>query len=282
MGEALASYRRAVAALQSIPPGHPGRIPRRPLLVSGSRLARSTWSSPISRCKQARSDPAQAPALMREARDTIEALKESELQDYYRDSCVANFAALKQSIDTVAPAPPCSIRSHYPIGSNSWSASARSSGNSTIPVPATTLKREVQQFRELLEKRTTNEYLTPAQLLYDQVIRPLDPLLTEHHVDTLVVVPDDIFRIIPFGALHDGHNFLVDRYATAIAPSMHLVAPKPAGRDQARCALLGISNSVDGFVGLPNVVREVDAVHRIEGGQMMMTAPSPAQALAPN
>src|SRR5204863_506599 len=47
--------------------------------------------------------PARAPALMREARDTIEQLKETELKDYFRDSCVATFPGRQQSIDRVAP-----------------------------------------------------------------------------------------------------------------------------------------------------------------------------------
>ena len=97
----------------------------------------------------------------------------------------------------------------------------------TVPIPETRLRDEVQHFRELLEKRTTNEYLVPARQLYDQLIRPLEPLLAAHHIDTLVVVPDYTLRTIPFAALHDGKAFLMDRYATAIAPSMRLTDPRP-------------------------------------------------------
>lgn len=59
-----------------------------------------------------------------------------------------------------------------------------------MPIPETALRDEVQHFRELLKKRTTNEYLVPARQLYDQLIRPMEEVLAAHHVDTLVVVPD--------------------------------------------------------------------------------------------
>ena len=91
----------------------------------------------------------------------------------------------------------------------------------------TALAGEVQRFRELLEKRTTNEFLVPARQLYDQLIRPIEPVLAAHRIDTLVIVPDAVLRVIPFAALHDGRHFLMERYATAIAPSMHLIDPKP-------------------------------------------------------
>jgi len=83
----------------------------------------------------------------------------------------------------------------------------------TAPIPETTLRDEVQRFRALLEKRTTNEYLVPARQLYDQIIRPIESVLAAHHIDTLVIVPDYTLRIVPFAALHDGKGFLVDRYA---------------------------------------------------------------------
>jgi len=140
----------------------------------------------------------------------------------------------------------------------------------TSPIPVTPLRAEVQRFRELLEKRETNEYLVPARQLYDQIIRPIEPELTAHHIDTLVVVPDYTLRTVPFAALNDGRGFLVDRYATAIAPSLRLTEPRPLSTTQGTALVLGISKSVEGYVPLPNVEREVAEVHDIEGGQQLL------------
>src|SRR5262249_3874506 len=140
----------------------------------------------------------------------------------------------------------------------------------TIPVAEAALRAEVARFRELLEKRTTNQYLVPARRLYDEVIRPLEPALAAHHVDTLVIIPDEGLRIVPFAAPHDGHRFLVDRYATAIAPGLKLIAPEPLAAASKTALVLGVSKSVEGYVALPNVPQEVAAVHAIAGGDVLL------------
>src|SRR5882757_10407821 len=89
---ALTSYRRAVAELQSVRQDIPveyrdGRSSYRatfgPLYLEYSDML----------LRRASSDQARATPLIREARDTIEMLKETELADYFRDSCVTSFIA---------------------------------------------------------------------------------------------------------------------------------------------------------------------------------------------
>jgi CHAT domain-containing protein len=220
--------------------------------------------------RRASGDPSRATPLLREARDTIEQLKQTEIQDYFRDACVTSFLAQRRSIETIAPG----TAVLYPIALSDRFELLVSFGDElrqfTSPIPVTTLLDEVKRFRELLEKRTTNEYLVPARQLYDQVIRPIEPVLAAHHVDTLVIVPDYTFRTVPFAALHDGQGFLVERYATAIAPSLRLTDPKPLTGTRGTALVLGISKSVQGYVELPNVEHEVATVHDIAGGQELL------------
>jgi CHAT domain-containing protein len=266
---ALTSYRRAVEELQSVRQDIPveyrdGRSSYRitfgPVYLEYSDLL----------LRRASSDPAQATKLLREARDTIEELKGTELQDYFRDACVTSFMAQRRSIETVAPGSAVI----YPIALSDRLELLVSFGDElrqfTAHISVTNLRDEVARFRELLEKRTTNEYLVPARQLYDQIIRPLDPVLAAHRIDTLVIVPDYTLRTVPFAALHDGKGFLVDRYATAIAPSLHLTDPRPLNAATGTALVLGVSKSVEGYVPLPNVEREVAAVHDIEGGQELL------------
>lgn len=266
---ALTSYRRAVEELQSVRQDIPveyrdGRSSYRttfgPVYLEYSDLL----------LRRASSDPARATPLIREARDTIEKLKETELQDYFRDSCVTSFIAKQRSIETIAPG----TAVIYPIALPDRLELLVSFGDEqrqfTALIPETTLRDEVQRFRELLEKRTTNEYLVPARQLYDQIIRPIEPVLAAHHIDTLVVVPDYTLRTVPFAALNDGKGFLVDRYATAIAPSLRLTDPRPLNAGTGTALVLGVSKSVQGYVSLPNVEREIAAVHDIQGGQELL------------
>ena len=266
---ALTAYRRAVAELQSVRQDIPveyrdGRSSYRatfgPVYLEFSDLL----------LRRASADPARAAPLIREARDTIEQLKETELQDYFRDTCVTSFIAKRRSIDTIAPG----TAVIYPIALPDRLELLVSFGDEqrqfTSPIPETSLRDEVQHFRELLEKRTTNEYLVPARQLYDKIIRPMEQVLAAHRIDTLVIVPDYTLRTVPFAALHDGRGFLMDRYATAIAPSLHLTDPRPLNAAPGTALVLGISKSVQGYVELPNVEHEVAAVHDIEGGQELL------------
>jgi CHAT domain-containing protein len=266
---ALAGYRRAVAALQSV---------RRdiPVQYQDGRSSYRVTFGPLYRdfsdllLRRAASDPAHAQALRLEARDTIEQLKESELQDYFRDSCIADFKSRQRAIETIAPGSAVLYPISLPDRVELLVSFGREQAQFTVPVSEAVLSAEVLRFRELLEKRTTNEYLVPARQLYDQLIRPIDAALAAHHVDTLVVVPDTVLRIVPFAALHDGRNFLVERYATAIAPSLRLIDPKQLQAGGSLALVVGVSQSEQGYVALPEVPREVAGVQAIEGGKTLL------------
>jgi len=268
---ALSNYRRAVAGLQSVRQDIP-------VQYQDGRSSYRTTFGPLYRefsdllLRRATADPARAAALRNEARNTIEQLKETELQDYFRDSCIADFKARQRAIETIAPG----AAVLYPISLDDRVELLVNIGQEqhqfTIQVSESALRAEVQRFRELLEKRTTNEYLVPARRLYDQIIRPIEPLLAANRIDTIVVVPDPVLRVIPFAALHDGRNFLIERYATAVAPSLQLIDPKPLAAGGRTALILGVAQGVQGFVDLPNVPREVAAVQQIEGGKVLVDA----------
>ena len=266
---AIASYRRAVEQLQSIRKDVPVEY------RSGHSSYRTTFGPLYLEftdvlLRRAAADPKGAAPLIREARDTVEQLKETELQDYFRDSCVTSFEAKRRPIETIAPGTAILYPISLPDRLEMLVSFGQEQQQFTVGVPEVRLREEVQRFRELLEKRTTNEYLVPARQLYDQIIRPIEPVLATHHVDTLVVVPDEVLRIVPFAAFYDGNGFLVDRYANAVAPSLKLVEPKALTPGAATALVLGISQSVQGYVDLPNVQQEVASVHAIEGGDVLL------------
>ena len=66
----------------------------------------------------------------------------------------------------------------------------------SLPIGAEALTQDILAFRQLLEKRTTNQFLRPAQRLYDLLIRPLAPSLSAAEIDTLVIVPDEALRTV--------------------------------------------------------------------------------------
>ncbi|WP_017721320.1 CHAT domain-containing protein [Kamptonema formosum] len=71
-------------------------------------------------------------------------------------------------------------------------------------------------------KRKTTSYLKPAQQLYQWLIAPIEPELQAAKIDTLLFSMDAGLRSLPVAALHDGKQFLVEKYSLALIPSVSL------------------------------------------------------------
>jgi CHAT domain-containing protein len=139
----------------------------------------------------------------------------------------------------------------------------------TVPVGDAALRREALALRRLLEKRTTYQYLPHARQLYDWVIRPMEAALASAGVDTLVFVPDQPLRSIPLGALHDGRDFLVTRYAVATAPNLTLVEPRPLTLRSSSVLASGLTEPVQGFPALPYAGMELDELGALPVGAVL-------------
>ena len=53
-----------------------------------------------------------------------------------------------------------------------------------------------------------------------------EPWLRQYQVQTLVIVPDGVLRLIPLGALYDGEHYLIERYAIATFPVLPCSKPR--------------------------------------------------------
>ena len=148
-----------------------------------------------------------------------------------------------------------------------------------INLPAATFRETIIRFRNSLED-TSNElegYDTQlAQDLYGEFIAPFQTALENNRIETLVFVSDGILRNIPMAALYDGerHQYLVEQYAVAIAPSLQQYELGPDTTDR-RALVLGLSQEpiVNGqeLGALPAVRREVqDVVSLLPGSELLL------------
>jgi len=261
--DAIASYRRAVATLQSIRPEL--TVSSGPRVTSFRETIGPVYFELVDLLlrSDAGRKPDEVAATLLEARDTIELFKAAELRDYFRDDCVDTALAKVTSLDVLSK----TAVVVYPVTLESRLVLVVSGPQGlksvVVPVTAEALTREVRQFRLKLEKRTTREYLPHAQRLYDWLIRPLEDDLAAAKLDTLVFVPDGALRTIPMAALHDGKQFLVSKYALAVTPGLSLTDPRPIQREQARVLAVGVTESVQGFPPLPNVRPEIDGLREM-------------------
>ena len=66
------------------------------------------------------------------------------------------------------------------------------------------------------------DYLPPAQQLYQWLIQPIENHLSQSDINSLGLVMDDGLRVLPFAALHDGHQFIVEKYSIGLVPTFSL------------------------------------------------------------
>jgi CHAT domain-containing protein len=271
--EALTAYRQAVATLQSI----------RSELSVGYAVAETSFRDSIEplylqlvdlllRRATGTADPAEQQGHLREARDAVELLKVAELRDYFRDDCVDTARSKVVPLETVAGRAavvyPIMLADRLEILVSIGSGLRRI----TVPVAAAELTHVVREYRRMIEKRTTRQFLRPARRLHDWLVRPLQPVLEASPVDTLVFVPDGPLRTIPLAALHDGERFLIERYALATTPSLTLTDPRPLTRERPKVLTIALTQGVQGFPPLPYVADEAEALRRLFGGTVLMDA----------
>jgi len=211
--------------------------------------------------------------LLAEARATVERLKAAELRDYFSDPCLAQQGRRSVPVGAIS----MQAAALYPILLPDRLELLVSVGDTdhqvTVPVGADALTATVRAFRAGLETPTTRAYLDPAQTLHDWLIAPIEPLLDDAGVDTLVIVPDGPLRTVPLAALHDGTGFLIERYAIATAPGLTLI--EPGGGVPLRSAavgrvlLAGLTEEVQGFPSLPSVARELEDIRDLLGGEVL-------------
>lgn len=193
--------------------------------------------------------------------DTIERFKTAELQDYFQDDCVIH-TQLKQTTLLNELTPNTAII--YPIMLPTRTAILLSLQSGiqqfSLPITASRMKDEVNEFRFELEADNTTLFLDYAKRLYDWLIAPLSTSLKAQGIDTLIIVPDGVLRTIPFAALHDGKQFLIQKYAVVTTPGLTLTESKVFNRAEAKILLNGLSESVQGYSGLANVRSEINAI----------------------
>jgi len=259
LDKAIEAYRRAVDNLQSV----------RQELVRGYRSAAQSFREAVGPVYFELADLLLQRAQgaqdnqhwLKEAQNTIERLKTAELQDYFKDNCIAETQSQKTLLDEqVSPQTAVIYPIMLPQRIEILLSLADSIEQFTVPISAQQLKDEVNEFRFELETANTQAFLDYAHQLYQWLIAPLSTTLQTHQITHIISVPDGVLRTIPFAALHNGQQFLIERYTLVTTPGLTLTASQPLKASQHKILINGISKNVQGFAALDNVQQEVKAI----------------------
>ncbi len=81
----------------------------------------------------------------------------------------------------------------------------------TVPVSRTELNEAIAQFRIAVTSRTGNPQ-PAAQRLYQWLVQPIEADLAQAQATTILYAADGALRYVPLSALHDGNQWLVQRF----------------------------------------------------------------------
>ena len=255
--EATAAYDEAVTTLQSI---------RRDLVAINPDVQFSFREEvePVYRQlvdlllqPQGNTEPSQE--NLQKARYTIESLQLAELDNYFREPCleplreidlVDKQAAifytimLGERLEVIISLPEQDLR-HY-----------------TAKVSSQEVESILQSLQQnlILPYTSESEILPLSQKLYNWLIQPVESTLTENQIETLVFVLDGSFRNVPMTVLHDGKQYLVEKYNIALTQSLQLFEPKPLTEITLEALSAGLTQERFGFAPLQYVAQEITQI----------------------
>lgn len=108
-------------------------------------------------------------------------------------------------------------------------------------------------------RRRTKAYLEPAQTLYNWMVKPLDYTLKKEKIDTILFCLGMGLRTLPIAALHDGNQFLIEKYSLARIPAFNLMNPHYNKKRNLDVLAMGASEFSQ-LESLPAVPVELDEI----------------------
>ncbi|MGL5058723.1 MAG: CHAT domain-containing protein [Microcoleus sp.] len=213
--------------------------------------------------------------FLKQARNAIESLQIAELNNFFQDTCVDvktqqidevdRTAAiiypiiLEQQLEVIVRLPGGKLLLYTP-----------SDAQTSQPVTQQELENTLRELRvgeknaSLQSPASGNNFLPLTQRVYDWLIRPMETALEASKAKTLVFVLDGELRNIPMSVLHDGKQYLVEKYALALTPGLQLLNPQPLSQAQLRALIAGATNApsfqANNLNPLPAVARELNEI----------------------
>jgi len=215
---------------------------------------------------------------LQQARQVIESLQLAELDNFFREACLT---ARPELIDRVDP----QAAVIYPIILPDRLEVILSLPNQPLRHYATAIpQRELESIlhnmrRSLRRIAFDKDRLPLAQQVYDWLIRPAESDLAASDIKTLVFALDGALKNVPMAVLHDGQQYLVEKYSVALTPSLQLLEPRPLAREQIKLLVGGLSEARLGFSPLPGVESEVKQISSKITAQVLLNQQFTSAAL---
>jgi CHAT domain-containing protein len=196
---------------------------------------------------------------LKKAREIIEALQQAELENFFREACLDTKPVAIDEVDKQAAAIyPIILRDRLEVIVSLPNQPIR---HYTTHLPQSEIEKHLQRMRQSLNPAFSNqERLKLSQQAYQWLIQPAQSDLERLKIKTLVFVLDGYLRNLPMAALHDGEQYLVEKYNIALSLGLQLLNPRPIQSIPLQTIAAGLSLSSQGFPPLPGVRTEVTQI----------------------
>ena len=135
-------------------------------------------------------------------------------------------------------------------------------------VYAKELNRQIAEFRRLLRDPKSN-LLPASQALFQLLVAPVAQDLEQAGAKTVMLSLDGALRYLPFGALHDGQRYLLQRWNLPMYTSVTKNRLRDAVTPQWQAAGLGVTRAMGEFAALPAVKAEMNSIVKAAGGGVL-------------
>ena len=213
--------------------------------------------------------PEQKQQHLEQSRIAIEALQQKELENFFRMACLDVNEQNIDQIDSQAAV-------IYPILLDRSIEVILSIPGQPLQHYRTEIDSAEQQaiFKELLQYLnpvfSSSDILPTAQKLYNWLIRPAEEALQAQEIATLVFVLDGKLRSLPMNLLHDGQQYLIEKFDLALTPGLSLFPANDLHKKNFEILTGGLTEARQGFSALSRVAEEVESISQITSTKILL------------
>ena len=202
------------------------------------------------------------------ARDTIEALQLAQLNNFFREACLDS---QPQTIEQLDPA----AAIIYSIILRDRLAIILSQPQQPLKYYQTaiepqTIDRALEDLYATFSRIAPSKPSQPNRTFYNWLVRPFEPEFAADRTNTLVFILDGIMKGIPVAALHDGKQYLIEKYGLALTPGLQLLTSSSLTSDTLKTITGGLTKSRQGFSSLPYVEVEVSEIADLVPSEILL------------
>ncbi|BDA67827.1 TPR repeat [Calothrix sp. PCC 7716] len=208
------------------------------------------------------------PKVLDKARQHIEALQLAELDNFFKEACLQG---KKVVLDKVVDKENPNTAILYPIILGDTLQVIVKIPNQQLKLYTTKISQAevettvAQLRRDLIDPSAIESLKIQSQKLYTWLVKELEPNLAPNGVNTLVFIPDTVLGSIPFSALFDGKNYLIEKYAIAMNAGLQLLDPQPLQRQKLNALTAGLIEPpypYKKFASLPGIKLELEQINQ--------------------